>query len=222
MRRQRAGGRGARRSRRRRSAREWYVALRREWPITEIRKKISILKNHIESLTEAAEVRLPRYRQDLVEARRELVRRVAERHRNDQQYDREFRRLREHPDIARIRVRGARTTVTLRPLFIRGGSKTYDLGILEFTIDPDGLDCMNVRNLTRRIDGAPHPRVDDCGLVHWCDIGDEIEDLVGARDFAGAINLFIAFLKSPEHGPECREQGWPLAWRKRARRKKRK
>ena len=110
----------------------------------------------------------------------------------------EFDNLLLHPDIHDIELEGYRITVTTKPIKIEYSGELYFIGrfqiILEVGSTPTCL--LRFKNLDQSIQGHAHPHIESNGVPCLGNIKECMPQMIGANQFAAAINVAIQYLKS--------------------------
>ena len=110
----------------------------------------------------------------------------------------EFDNLLLHPDIHDIDLMGHAIVVTTKPIKIEHLGELYFIGRFQITLHVGTMStCMLLmKNLDQNIQGHAHPHIESNGVPCLGNIKECMPQMIGANQFAAAINVAIQYLKS--------------------------
>jgi len=128
----------------------------------------------------------------------------------------EFDNLLLHPDIENIEFEGYGIIVTTKPIKIEYGGEIYFIGRFNIYLETNGGIgwLLRFKNLDQNIFGHPHPHMQTNGVPCLGNIKECMPHMIGANQFAAAINVAIQYLKSysdsDQYGkPYIMLENWP-------------
>jgi hypothetical protein len=127
--------------------------------------------------------------------------------------EKEFRAIRQNPDVKRVRISKNTIVVDTRPITIRYKDSNYKMGTYRIIILTNVRYRNSIRELfeIRSIKGSGHPHVSD-GVPCFGNVSESIAQLMKSKKYPAVIAVCIQFLKSytdsANHVPYTKIHNW--------------